>query len=113
MPLEFALIVNYHRLLQTFANGLDPDQVWKKVGPVLDQNCLILMVYLEKLIWKIYAGVKFLGMQNNSAFNSIQYKDYEGKYILLTNFQFMETINIRMPPTQNVLWLFCKFFFLF
>ena len=37
-------------LLITFANSLDPDQVWQNVGPDLDPNCLTLWWHS----WKIF-----------------------------------------------------------
>ena len=37
-------------LLINFANSLDPDQAWQKVGPDLDPNCFTLWWYS----WKIF-----------------------------------------------------------
>ena len=40
---------NFCHLLITFANSLDPDQEWQKVGPDLDSNCLTLCKYSRKI----------------------------------------------------------------
>ena len=37
------------RLLITFANSLDPDQVLQNVGPDLDPNCLCHTHFLKKI----------------------------------------------------------------
>ena len=39
---QLKLIINYQRLLLTFANSLGPDQARQNVGPDLDPNCLTL-----------------------------------------------------------------------
>ena len=35
-------------MLITFVNNLDPDQAQQNVGPDLDPNCLILLVFLKE-----------------------------------------------------------------
>ena len=40
-------------LLITFVNSLDPDQARQNVGPYLDSNCLILMVFLKEFFEKV------------------------------------------------------------
>ena len=40
-------------LLITFANSLDPGQAQLNVGPVLDPNCLVLIVFLKDFLEKV------------------------------------------------------------
>ena len=41
-------------MLIFFANSLDPDQAGQNVGPDLDPNCLILIVFLKEFSEKKY-----------------------------------------------------------
>ena len=43
---------NFYHLLMNFANSFDPDLVRQIVGPVLEPNCLTLMIFLKDFFFE-------------------------------------------------------------
>ena len=82
---------NFFRLLITFANNADPDQVWKNIGPDLDPNCWTLWCYS----WEIF-------------FEKVDFKkcSYDKKHVQLPSMQSVKkgeknkTKNFELSPLK-------------
>ena len=72
-PTSFLACDNFCRLLITFANSLDPDQDWQKVGPDLDPKYLTLIYSWKKYFEKVNFEKKVnRGQQKHEKLPSMQ-----------------------------------------